>query len=383
MVTVIVSLTDEQRSARAAFAAFADKEIAPLAAGFDAEQKISRDVVHTLAAAGYLAAPVVERTGGGGMDLVSYGLLTEEIGRACQNLRNLVAVEDMVAQSIAMWCGAESRERWVPAIRSGAVVAAFALTEPDVGSDAAAIGMTATPTSGGYRLRGTKKWISFGQLAELFLVFATVDRQHTGFLVERDSPGLTVRPMSGMLGLRGSMLAELEFDDCLVAAADIVGRPGAGLTFVASSALDLGRYSTAWGSVGLARACLEASVRHAEQRVQYGTRIAEHQLVRRMLADMVTDIAAARLLCYEAGLSKQRGDADAVNHTLIAKYRSSTVATRTAEDAVQIHGAQGIGGDAPVARHYRDAKVMEIIEGTTQIHQNLLGDYARRLVRQR
>lgn len=379
---MVLSLTDEQRSARARFAAFADEEIAPLAAGFDAEQKISADVVRALAGAGHLAGPVPERAGGGGMDLVSYGLLTEEIGRTCQNLRNFVAVEDMVAQSVATWCGAAQRERWVPAIRSGAVVAAFALTEPRVGSDAAAIEMTATATADGYRLRGRKKWISFGQLAELFLVFAVLDGQHTAFLVERDDPGLTVRPMSGLLGLRGSMLAELEFDDCLVAPEAVVGRPGAGLTFVASAALELGRYSTAWGSVGLARACLEATARHAEQRVQYGSRIAEHQLVRRMLADMVTDLTAARLLCHQAGLSRQRGDVDAVNHTLMAKYRSSTVARQAAEHAVQVHGALGLREDAPVARHYRDAKVLEIIEGTTQIHQNLLGDYARRLVRQ-
>jgi alkylation response protein AidB-like acyl-CoA dehydrogenase len=383
VVAVFALLTSAQRSAREEYAVFADKEIVPLAAGFDAGQLISRDVVTALAAAGYLAAPVAERVGGGGMDHVSYGLLSEQIGRACQNLRNFVAVEDMVAQSIAMWGSAAQRERWVPEIRSGAVIAAFALTEPGVGSDAAAIEMTATRTPAGYRLRGRKKWISFGQLAELFLVFAKVDGLHTGFLVTRDNPGLTVRPMSGLLGLRGSMLAELVFDDCPIAGDDIIGMPGAGLAFVASSALDLGRYSTAWGSVGLAQACLDASVRHGEDRVQYGTPIADHQLIRRMLADMVTDVAAARLLCLQAGLSKQRGDAEAVDFTLMAKYRASTVATRVASDAVQVHGALGISEDMPVQRHYRDAKVMEIIEGTTQVHQQLLGDYARRLAHRR
>lgn len=388
---MIVQLSPEQRASWSQFRLFAEKEILPHAVTFDAEQKISRSVVRALAQEGCIAAPVSARNGGGGMDWVTYGLLSEELGRACQNIRNLVAVEDMVAQAIDRWGTTEQRERWIGSIRRGETLAAFALTEPDIGSDAASIEMVAEPVSseqavdtadgeGGFVLRGRKKWISFAQIADLFLVFAQLDGKHTAFLVERDTPGLTVNPINGLLGLRGSMLGELVFDECRVPAQALLGRPGMGLTFIGSPALDLGRYSTAWGSVGLAQSCMEYSVRHADARHQYGSPISDHQLVRQMLANMVTDITAARLLCHQAGMSKDQREADAVNLTLMAKYRTSLVANQAATDAVQIHGAQGIGTPGQVERHFRDAKVMEIIEGTTQIQQSMLGQYARQVV---
>ncbi|MGV9883861.1 acyl-CoA dehydrogenase family protein [Streptomyces sp. NPDC003006] len=385
-MSVIVQLSEDQRVARSRFKEFAAEKILPYAAAYDAEQAISRDVVQDLAKEGCLAAPVSAERGGGGMDWVTYGLLSEELGYACQNIRNFVAVDDMVALAIDVFGTAEQRERWIGAIRRGETIAAFALTEPDTGSDAASIRTTAQPVvgspeaDGGYVLHGTKKWISFGQLADLFLVFAQLQGKHTAFLVERDAPGLTVAPIDGLLGLRGSMLGELVFDGCRIPREALLGRPGMGLTFIASTPLDLGRYSTAWGSVGLARACLDASVEYAEAREQFGTAISEHQLVRRMLADMVTDVTAARLLCHEAGVAKDRRDIDAVNVTLMAKYRASLLANQAAADAVQIQGARGIGTPGAVERHFRDAKVMEIIEGTTQIQQSLLGQYARQLV---
>jgi hypothetical protein len=369
-------LTPEQRAGREAFKAFADAVIAPRAARCDRDEVMPPEVVGDLAAQGYVAASLPAAAGGGGLDMVSYGLLTEELGRTCSSVRNLVAVEDMVAFSIFRWGTQAQKERWLPAITSGEAVAAFALTEPDVGSDAAGVATVATPAGGGFVLRGTKRWISFGEIADVYLVFARCGGLHTAFVVGRDTPGLTVTPMRGLLGLRGSMLAEIAFDDAALPGDSVLGRPGLGLDFVASAALDLGRYSTAWGSVGLAQACLEASVRYAGQREQYGSAIKDHQLVQRMLADLLTGTMAARLLCYEAGVARAKGDPDAVNRTLIAKYHASRTANRAASDAVQIHGANGIGSDLPVERHYRDAKVMEIIEGTTQIHQTIIGRYA-------
>jgi hypothetical protein len=233
----------------------------------------------------------------------------------------------------------------------------------------------------GFVPRGHKTWISFAQLADVFLVFATLDGQHSAFVVDRGATNLAVRPIDRLLGLRGSMLGTLALDGCWVPASALLGRPGMGLVVVASSALDLGRYSTAWGCVGLARACLDASVRHTDEREQFGRPISEHQLVRRMLADMVTGVTATRLLCHQAGLLKDRGSPDAVTTTLMAKYQASRLATASADDAVQIHGARGIGSPGGVERHYRDAKVMEIIEGTTQIQQSMLGQYAGQVVR--
>lgn len=369
-------LSCEQREAAGRFREFADERIAPHAAAADRDQELSRDVIAALAAAGHLGTTIAKRWGGAGLDMVTYGLLSEELGRTCQSVRNFVAVEDMVCLALSSWGTTAQRERWLPGITAGTVLAAFALTEPDIGSDAASITTTAAPDGDSVLLNGTKKWISFAQIADLYLVFAQYQGKHTAFLVERDSPGLEIRPIRDLMGLRGSMLGELVLEDCRVAASNMVGRPGAGLAFVASTALDLGRYSTAWGSVGLAQACLDASAGHAARRVQYGTPIGDHQLVRRMLADMVTDIAAARLLCHHAGVGKDNGELDTVHPTLIAKYRASTVAVRAAADAVQVLGAQAIGGQRAVERHYRDAKVMEIIEGTTQIQQSILGQFA-------
>lgn len=377
----LAHLTTEQAGLRGEFRAFADRVLAPHAARFDTEQAISRDVIAAIAGHGYLGSVVPKDAGGLGMGMVEYGLLTEEIGRACQSTRNFVAVQDMVAHSIWRWGTPAQRERWPRPIIDGDTVAAFALTEPDVGSDAAGVTTTATADGTDIVLRGTKKWISFACIADLFLVFATFDGRHTAFLVERNTPGLSVAPIDGLLGLRGSMLGQVTFEDCRIPAGNVVAGPGLGLGFVASSALDLGRYSTAWGSVGLAQACLEACADRAGRRAQYGTEIRNHQLVQAMLADMVTETTVARLLCHHAGVSKDRADGEALHHTLMAKYRASTIAVKVAADAVQIHGAQGVGAESAVQRHYRDAKVLEIIEGTTQIQQTILGQLAVRIGR--
>ncbi|MEV6256975.1 acyl-CoA dehydrogenase family protein [Nocardia sp. NPDC051911] len=368
-------LTEQQATCLRGFRAFADRELVPRAAEFDASQAISQDVVTALSDAGYLGSFVPREHGGLGLSMVEYGLLSEEIGRGCQSIRNFVAVQDMVIHSILSWGTADQRQRWLPAIMAGATCAAFALTESSAGSDASAVSTTATAQGGDVLLRGDKQWISFAQIADLFLVLARFEGKATAFLVERDAGGLEIEPLSGLLGLRGSMLGRITFDNCRIPATNMVGRPDMGLVFVASSALDLGRYSTAWGAVGLAQSCVTACVEYANKRVQHGTEIGNHQLVQRMLADMATDCLAARLLCHHAGVSKEQRDINAVHHTLMAKYRASTVATKTAADAVQLHGANGIGSELALQRHYRDAKVLEIIEGTSQIQQTLLGQF--------
>jgi glutaryl-CoA dehydrogenase (non-decarboxylating) len=380
---ILSHLSEDQTENRHRFREFADRVLAPAAHRSDAEQSLPREVVDELARHGYLGALLPKEAGGLGLSWVDYGLLTEELGRACQSVRNFVACEDMVAYALWKWGTDAQREHRLPGILSGRTPAAFALTEPGVGSDAAAVETTAVADGAAIVLRGTKKWISFAQIAEIFLVFARFEGGHTAFLVDRGTAGLSVEPIEGMLGLRGSQLGRITFDDCRIPAENLLGARGLGLTFVAFGALDIGRYSTAWGSVGMAQACLEASADHASRRSQYGTEIKDHQLVQRMLADMVTGTMAARLLCHHAGVAKDRADPDAVDLTLMAKYRASTVAVEASSDAVQIHGAQGIGPELPVQRFYRDAKVMEIIEGTTQVHQQLLGDYARRLAHRR
>ncbi|MER5950460.1 acyl-CoA dehydrogenase family protein [Streptomyces sp. NPDC001904] len=369
-------LTDQQKQTWASFREFADEFIAPEARAADEEQVLSRDLIKKLGSAGWLSSLLPEEWGGRSLDMVTYGLMAEETGRTCQNVRNFVACADMVSHSIWKWGTQEQKDQWLTRIGSGDAIAAFCLTEPNVGSDAKSVQTEARLDGTDIVLRGVKKWISFGEIADVFLVFAQYEGRHTAFLVERETPGLRVEALPGLLGLRGSSLGEISFDDCRIPATSMVGHPGSGLVFVASTALDIGRYSTAWGCVGLAQACLEEASRYAREREQYGTAIIDHQLVQRMLADMLTGATASRLMCLEVGFVKDAGGMDAVNRTLMAKYFASTTANRVAADAVQVLGAYGIGGDSSVARLFRDAKVMEIIEGTTQLHQSMLGNWS-------
>ncbi|MDW6065843.1 acyl-CoA dehydrogenase family protein [Streptomyces sp. FXJ1.4098] len=214
----------------------------------DAEQELPRPIVKDLADEGWISSLLPEDWGGSARDTVTYGLMSEEMGRACSTVRNFVAVEDMVSHSIWKWGTPAQRARWLPAVAAGEAVLAFALTEPGVGSDAKSVTTEARPDGPDLVLNGVKEWISFGQLADGFLVFTQYEGHHTAFLVDRDSPGIYVEPLRNLLGLRGSMLARITFDECRIPSDAMVGRPGSGLAFVASSALDIGRYSTAWGA---------------------------------------------------------------------------------------------------------------------------------------
>jgi glutaryl-CoA dehydrogenase (non-decarboxylating) len=364
-----LELTAGQRAARAEFRAFAAAEIAPHADRWDREEAIPAALVDELRRRGYLGSNVSGEHGGPGRDLITYGLLTEEIAKGCSSVRSLLTVHDMVAHAIHRWGSREQRERWLPRMARGEVLGALGLSEPNAGSDARSVETTARADGDAWVLDGRKKWTTFGQIAGLFLVLAQLDGKLTAFLVERDAPGVTVQPLKGVWGTRASMLAEIVLDGCRLPKGSLIGRPGFGLSAVVSTALEHGRYSVAWGSVGIAQACLEACQAYAAERRQYGVPIADHQLVRRMIADMIAGVRAARLLCLRAGWMRETGDPLAGGEVMIAKYFASTLATRSANDAVQIHGANGISDAYPVGRYLRDSRVTEIIEGSTQIQQ--------------
>ncbi len=363
------TLTAQQEADQATFRAFVDDHIVPNADRYDCEEALPPELIHKLAGQGYLIATLPREAGGLGMDAFTYGLFTEEIGRGCGSVRNLLGVSGMVAHAILRWGNKAQKERWLHRLGAGDLTGAFALTEPEIGSDAAHIAMTAELAGKAYVLSGRKKWISFGQTAGLFLVIAQCEGQPTAFVVERNTPGLSVHPLRGLLGLRASKLAELHFDNCSIPSENLIGAVGSGFAWVASFALDYGRYSTACGCVGLAQACLDASRLYAQERRQFGVLLKDHQLVQRMITNMVANVTAGRLLCWQAGHLRDHGDPDAVRTTLIAKYFTSTMLAQISSDAVQVHGASGCSEDYSVQRYFRDAKVMEIIEGTTQIHQ--------------
>jgi alkylation response protein AidB-like acyl-CoA dehydrogenase len=361
---------DASTDFRAEVRAFAETHVHPRAAGIDRDERLPEDLVAALRAAGYLGARLPALHGGRALGLTDYGVLHLELGRACASTRSLLTVHDMVAETVTRFGSSAAKAALLPRLASGATLAAFALTEPDFGSDAGGIETTATEEDDSYVLSGRKRWISFAQLADLFLVIARTDGDHlAGFLVPRTTPGLRVAPTTGLLGLRGSMLGELTLDGCRVPSEHRVGPAKMPSNIVTATALQLGRFSVACGCVGLAAACLDASREHAATRVQFDVSIDRHQLVRRMLTDMATTVRASWLLCLDAASAIEQRAPRAVEATLMAKYFASRTAASVATDAVQLHGALGCSDQRPVERHFRDAKIMEIIEGSTQIQQ--------------
>jgi hypothetical protein len=362
-------------AARQEFRAFVEAHVAPQADERHRTETTRPETVRALAERGYLGVNTPERFGCGGRDMVTVGLLAGELGRGCSSIRSLFTVHTMVAQAVARWGTKEQKATWLPRLARGEQIGAFALSEPEAGSDAAAIATIARPDGDAYVLDGHKVWITYGELADVFLVFARAPEGPTAFLVERDRPGLRTEPIFGMFGIRGSMTAKVYLDGCRVPRANLVARPGLGVSHVAGAALDLGRYTVAWGCVGILDACLAATLDYTGARRQFGQPLKEHQLVRRLVSDMVTDAHAARLLCTEAGRLKDAGDPGALAATSIAKYFASTAATRAAGDALQLHGANGCSGAYPLQRYLGDAKIAEVIEGSTQIQQIVIAEY--------
>ncbi|HFC11946.1 MAG TPA: acyl-CoA dehydrogenase [Anaerolineae bacterium] len=365
-------LSQAHKNLQNAYREFALNKVAPLADAMDTEQVFSAELTQKMADSGYLGALIPTELGGSDLDMLSFGLLNEELGRVCSSTRSLITVHSMCSHAILRWGRGGQKERWLPRLASGDLIGAFALTEPKIGSNAGYIETNAVKQGDDYLLNGTKQWITFGQIADLFILFAKWEGKAVAFILEKAAPGLTITPIEGMLGTRGAMLATLHLRDCRVSAENLLGGLGFGIAGVAMSALDIGRYSVATGSLGIGQGCLDASLSYSRQRVQFGKPLNSFQLIQQMITNMVTEVQAARLLCYQAGEALQNKAPAASNMILIAKYNTSTMAMRAASDAVQIHGANGCSSDYPVQRYFRDAKVMEIIEGSNQMQQIMI-----------
>ncbi|MEN8219995.1 MAG: acyl-CoA dehydrogenase family protein [Pseudomonadota bacterium] len=371
-----IELTPKQVQEQGIFRAFVSEEIAPYADQYDQAECTPDNVVKKLAEIGYLGAIIPKEQGGQEMDAITFGLLCEEIGRCSASLLSLLTVHGMVCQAILKWGSASQKAHWLPKLATGEAIGAFGLTEPNVGSDAKSVETTAVFSDNSYILNGEKKWISFGQVANLFLIFAQCDGKSTAFLVERERSGFSTEPLKGLLGFRSAMIAKVFMNECQIPAENVVGRVGFGFSHVAGAALDHGRYCVGWGCVGLAGACLDACLSYTSERKQFGSFLKGHQLIQQMIAEMITNIKAAKLLCYHAGYLKDKGDPSLIMETSIAKYFASRMVSRIADDAVQIHGANGCSSDYPVQRYLRDAKIMEIIEGSTQMQQIIIAKSA-------
>jgi alkylation response protein AidB-like acyl-CoA dehydrogenase len=363
---------------RASARQFVDEYIVPRADDNDCAGWIPESQLTRVAEVGLWAPFLPVKVGGAGLDMVTLGALHEEVGRGCSSMRSLLTVHTMVSWAVQRWGTDEQREHWLPTLASGATLGAFCLSEPGAGSDTTRIATTAEWRQGGWVLNGVKRWITGAQRADVFLVFARTERGVGAFLLPRTAPGVTVEPIDDMLGTRASMLGEVVMRDAVAGPDALLGPDGFAAGMVMTGVLDLGRYSVAAGSIGIIQACLDACAAYTSVRSVSAGPLRDLQLVRAKLTDMVTDATAGRLLYERAGELRDAGNSATLMATFVAKYFASTAAARHASEAVQIHGASGCASGHPVARYYRDAKVMEIIEGSNEIQQITIAEEAYR-----
>ncbi|WP_327026421.1 acyl-CoA dehydrogenase family protein [Micromonospora sp. NBC_01739] len=369
-------LSAEQVAVRELAADFVNREVVPHAAAWDRREAVDPGIVGKLGDLGFLGLTIDEKYGGSGGDHLAYCLVLEELGRGDSAVRGIVSVSlGLVAKSIAAHGTREQREQWLPALCSGTALGCFALTEPDSGSDAAALATRAVRDGDDWLLTGRKTFITNGTTADVALLFARTGgpghRGITAFLVPTDSPGLSRSEIKGKLGLRGQATAELALDEVRVPDSARLGECGAGFR-LALGTLAKGRMSVAAGCVGIAQGCLNAAVDYAGTRTQFGKPIAGHQLVQQLLAGIAVDTAAARLLVWQVADLIDRGQPFATEASM-AKLFASEAAVRAANDAIQVFGGYGYIDEYPVGKYLRDARVATLYEGTSQIQQLLIG----------
>ncbi|MFD9370989.1 acyl-CoA dehydrogenase family protein [Streptomyces sp. NPDC060020] len=372
-----LELSEEQSAVRRLAREFTEREVVPYAAAWDRAESVDRAIVKKLGDLGFLGLTVPEEYGGSGGDHLAYVLVTEELGRGDSAVRGIVSVSlGLVAKTIAAWGTEEQKHAWLPRLCSGEALGCFGLTEPGTGSDAGALTTRAVREGDAYVISGSKMFITNGTWADVVLLFARTGDEpgHRGisaFLVPTDTPGLTRREIHGKLGLRGQATAELALDSVRVPASAMLGPEGKGFS-VAMSALAKGRMSVAAGCVGIAQAALDAAVSYAAQREQFGKPIAHHQLVQELIADISVDVDAARLLTWRVADLIDRGQPFATESST-AKLFASEAAVRAASNALQVHGGYGYIDEYPAGKLLRDARVMTLYEGTSQIQKLLIG----------
>lgn len=366
-------LTEEQEGRYKEFKEFVASHVEPYAELWDREQSIPDSALRLIGKAGYFGCTVPRDFGGQEWDVVTFGLLHEAFGKGSSALTGFLTVQSMVATVLLKWGTCEQKRRWLVPMAMGDMIAAFALTEPEAGCDIQSVSTELTSSGQHFVLNGTKKWISCSLMASFFLVFGKIKNQPVACVVPKATPGVSVKPVIDLMGFRGAGLAELHFDNVEVPADYIVGKPGFGLSHVAPVGLQFGRISTACSALGLLRGCLEESISYAAERKIGNRTVGEIGMIRSLIARMGTNCQAASLLCQQACKAHDENLPTAFERTLMAKYFASTAAVAAASDAVQIRGASGCHGTSRVSRYYRDAKIMEIIEGTTQIHESILG----------
>ncbi|MFK4226945.1 acyl-CoA dehydrogenase family protein [Streptomyces sp. NPDC019890] len=372
-----LELDEEQTAVRQLAKDFVDREITPHVVEWDRAESVDRSIVKKLGSLGFLGLTIDEEYGGSGGSHLAYCLATEELGRGDSSVRGIVSVSlGLVTKTIAAWGDEEQKRQWLPRLTAGEALGCFGLTEPGTGSDAGNLTTRAVRDGDDYVINGSKMFITNGTWADVVLLFARTDdtpghRGVSAFLVPADTPGLTRRTIHGKLGLRGQATAELVLADVRVPAAALLGPEGKGFS-IAMSALAKGRMSVAAGCVGIAQAALDAAVGYAGEREQFGKSIASYQLVQELISDISVDVAAARLLTWRVADLVDRGEEFATAASQ-AKLFASEAAVRAANNALQVFGGYGYIDEYPVGKLLRDARVMTLYEGTSQIQKLIIG----------
>ena len=370
-------ITEEQAMIRDTIRDFAEKEVAPASRDNNRDEHFPLDLIKKLGEMGVLGLNLPSEYGGGGADYISYCIMLEELGRADLGVAVTVSVHlSLGGKTVLQWGSEEQKEKYLPRIASGEMLACLATTEPNVGSDVSSIETSAVLQGDEWVLNGTKTWISNGGVADIAIIIAQTEKSLgskglTAFIVERGTKGFSSRDLHNKLGIRSSNTAELILEDCRVPQGNVLGPVGKGMS-VALSAFDSARLGVAARTVGVAQACIDASVSYAQTRKQFGKLIGSFQLIQELIADMTVETEAARLLVYRAAAIKDKGD-PATIETSMAKYYSSEIALKAANNAIQIHGSYGYSDEYPVERYFRDVRVSSILEGTSQMHKLIIG----------
>ncbi|MDX6549441.1 MAG: hypothetical protein QOJ31_125 [Gaiellales bacterium] len=376
-----LDLTDEQLAIQETVREFVDRRIIPVAHENDINHHLDMGIIEGMAEQGLLGPVIPPEYGGSGLDYVSEALICEEIERGESAFRTLISVHvGLNSLSLLKFGSEDQKQRYLTPMAKGEKLGCFGLTEPAAGSDVAAMLSTAIlQPDGTYLLNGQKSWISYATEAHYGLVFAKTDpaAAHKGisaFIIEMDWDGIEARKIENKLGVWAGSTGELFFDNVQVPASNRVGEEGEGFK-IAMHSLDQGRFTVAAGAVGVVRACLEASVKYANQRMTFGQQIGRYQMVQDMIADMVLGYETSRLLVMQAAWKKNKGERN-TRETSLAKWHATESAFNAAHLAIQVHGAYGYSAEYPVERYFRNARAPIIYEGTTQIHKMLQAEHA-------
>jgi len=369
-------LTEEQRILRDTARNFIDREVIPIAEQYDKEKKFPpRELIKKMIPLGYLGSVIPEAYGGRGGEYLSYFILVEELARGWPSLRTILTTTEGAANMIYKAGTEEQRRRFLPDLLSADKLAFVGITEPDVGSDASSLQTKAVRNGDFFLINGTKILITNGSMADLGLVFCSTDREKgargiSTFVVEEAVSHYHARDIEKM-GMDASVLSEIIFEDCKVPENNLIGKEGDGLK-MALSLLNVGRCVVSFSVIGVAQACIEATIKYAHERVQFGKPIGSYQLVQEMIVDMVMETEAARLLSFNAGLLVNQG-VRCNKEASIAKFYSTEAALRVVQKAIQIHGGYGYTKEFPIERYYRDIRHLTMAEGTSEIQKLIIG----------